>query len=178
MKLFSKEKPKENVLDPNSGKPVNLSSLKHHTSKQTKSINSNKSSSNPPNPSLNPIKEEQRPVRSGRTEEEIVEEIVSQLNRSDVSIEKIPELLLSTMTILGKMKDMDGPTKKDICIKVVVQLIDMYDVLGPLEEVFLPMLPFIIDTLIDVESGKIVINKNVTSSCNVLLQLCSNGCKC
>lgn len=80
------------------------------------------------------------------------------------SYEDIPQNVAKCMEIAQSMSHLSGEEKQAAVTKAIQMAIDNSDVAGPLEGVIIEMVPFLIDAILDVDKGKLVINKRLRSS--------------
>lgn len=96
-----------------------------------------------------------------------------ELDLSHITLEDIPNLILKIMRISEDLEDenegtiLTGSQKKDLVIKTIVFLLDESDITGSLEPILLPMLPTMIDNLIDVDKGNIIISRKIRDRMNI-----------
>lgn len=81
-----------------------------------------------------------------------------------VCFSNLPKLVASAMEVAQNMGDLSGPEKKEAVTKAICMAIDRSDVAGPFEGAVLELVPRLCDTLIEVDKGRLVINKKLRSS--------------
>ena len=95
------------------------------------------------------------------------------LNGKKFSYEDIPRNVALCMEIAQAMSHLSGEEKQAAVTKAIQMGIDESDVAGPLEGVIIEIVPTLIDAILDVDKGKLVINKrlrNRFSCCFKLLK--------
>jgi hypothetical protein len=93
----------------------------------------------------------------------IIETIVEEVG--EFSLESIPLLLPKLIIHVQQFKNMNGKQKKDIIIKMLKHIVDITD--GPGDDaiwdpILKKLIPGLIDTLLEVENGKLKLKKKKT----------------
>lgn len=86
------------------------------------------------------------------------------LNGKKFSYEDIPKNVAQCMELAQAMSHLSGEEKQAAVTKAIQMAIDDSDVAGPLEGVIIEMVPTLIDAILDVDKGKLVINKRLRNS--------------
>lgn len=86
------------------------------------------------------------------------------LDGKKFSYEDIPQNVAKCMGIAQAMSHLSGEEKQASVTKAIQMAIDDSDVAGPLEGVIIEMVPTLIDAILDVDKGKLVINKRLRNS--------------
>lgn len=88
----------------------------------------------------------------------IIEELSHTISFSGPS--DFPKIIRLAMELVEKQHDMKGPEKRQLVIDVVTFIVDKSDVC----DVLLPMIPSIIDEFIDINDGKMEVDKKFKGS--------------
>lgn len=87
------------------------------------------------------------------------ESIRVMLGEDGLNAENLTRIVTHIMKVASTMKGLKGEEKKKAVTMAVSQCIDVSDMAGPFEGLVLALVPALCDTLIDVEKGKLKINK-------------------
>ena len=99
------------------------------------------------------------------SENERADEILKILEKLELSLSNLPEVVRVLMQLSEKYSDITGQKKKEIVTKAVVKLIDESDACQHLEPIVLSIVPALCDTLIGVEKNGLFFRK--PSCCNL-----------
>lgn len=94
-------------------------------------------------------------------------DIVSSMLKSKkekLGFSNIPGLVTRAMEVAQQMSELSGEEKKEAVTKAICLAIDRSDAAGPLEGAVLELVPKLCDAVIEVDKGKLVINKKLRSS--------------
>lgn len=120
-------------------------------------------------------------METNNDEINIVINSIIDFNYQEMSIGDIPTIVIEVMQVVETIKGKTGAEKKQLVIDVVTRLVDDSDIAGNSEIYILPMIPTLIDKLVEVDNGKLRINigvkKSVVKFFNTVKQLFKN-CKC
>lgn len=89
-----------------------------------------------------------------------------------VNYNNLPMLVAKAMEVAQQMSHLSGEEKKDAVVKGICMAIDASDMAGPFEGVLLELVPVLYDTIIEVDKGKIRINKKLRGG------VLSGCCRC
>lgn len=96
-----------------------------------------------------------------RAAERMTDLVKKNLQGKKFDYEDIPRNVIECMEIAQEMCHLSGEEKQEAVTKAIQMAIDETDCAGPLEGVIIQMVPRLIDAILDVDKGKLVINKNV-----------------
>lgn len=99
------------------------------------------------------------------SENDRVDEILSNIEKLDLSLSNLPEVVRVLIQLSERYNDITGQKKKEIVTKAVVKMIDESDGCRHLEPIVLSIVPALCDTLIGVEKNGLFFRK--PSCCNL-----------
>jgi hypothetical protein len=110
------------------------------------------------------------------TEIESIIKTITELFPIGFNIQNITDVVIELMKIIGKINKLNGHDKKYLVTKLLIHIVNItdsgkYDEI--LDAVLLGVIPMFIDTLINVEKGKIVFNKKTHQT----IKNCFTCCK-
>jgi hypothetical protein len=78
-----------------------------------------------------------------------------------LSMNNLVEVVVRAMEIAQKLESLEGPQKKEVVMRAVTRFVDEKDLLGPLEDVLLNLVPVMIDNLVAADRNKLMIHPQV-----------------
>ena len=105
-----------------------------------------------------------------KAENEIVEYLHSAFN--DLSTGNLVQVVVTSMEMVQVMDGFNGSRKKKVVIDSVTRFVDEKDLLGPMEDILLNLVPVMIDNLIAADRGKLVLHPQVTKTAMGCFSLC------
>lgn len=87
--------------------------------------------------------------------------IEGRLQGEKLNYENLAHNVAKSMEIAQHMSHLSGEQKKQAVTKAICLAIDRSDVAGPFEGVVLEIVPKLCDTIIEVDKGRLVINKRL-----------------
>lgn len=97
-------------------------------------------------------------------EKSLADKIIEQYPRG-LTLENITPILIDIMSVVGQIKSLHGHSKKQLVINALQTVSERTDTPENVEQVVKWMLPTLIDSLTDIEYGKITINPREEVSC-------------
>lgn len=106
---------------------------------------------------------------------------ITHFNYQEMSVSDIPKIVIEVMQIVEKIKGISGIEKKQLVVEIVTKMVDDSDLAGNSEKFILPLIPSLIDKLIEVDNGHLQINtsfkQNLIKLFNKIKQL-FKSCAC
>jgi hypothetical protein len=84
------------------------------------------------------------------------------------TMKDLPSTVVQSMMSVEKYaapggERLTGPQKKEVVTRLLAKIVDDSNALGSLEPIFLSMVPYIIDTLVQVDRDELVINEKTAA---------------
>ena len=96
-------------------------------------------------------------------EEKEFEAIVKNIRNThnNVSLENIMDVIVKTIVMVDKYKNLSGQQKKQTVINVLIFIVDETDKNDEFDNIIKSMIPTVIDTVVDASKGRLRIKKSL-----------------